>query len=88
MKSLERDRFLTTKQSAYKTIGHPGPSQVYMHRTDDLQHDIGDGDWFKIAYEGPLNDTYWKCWENSKTDVRLTQTLTAKSTFVIHLLLF
>jgi hypothetical protein len=65
-----RDRLLTTKQSAYTTIGHPGPAQVYLHRTDDLQNDIGDGDWFKIAYEGPINDTFWGTWVDPSTDVR------------------
>jgi len=42
-------------------IWHPGPGFVYLSRApdDDLQSYRGDGDWFKIAYAGPANDTDW-----------------------------
>ena len=40
-------------------INHPGPASIYMSRTDDLVNDVGDGEWFKIEYEGPVNDTNW-----------------------------
>jgi len=58
--------------AAFRTIGHPGPAQVYMHRTDDLVNDVGDGDWFKIAYEGPINDTFWGTWVAPSTEVNFT----------------
>jgi hypothetical protein len=47
-------------QGSVDTIFHAGPGQVYMSRSDDLLNDVGDGDWFKIAEAGPLNDTWWK----------------------------
>lgn len=45
----------------YPVFWHPGPAQVYLSRApnDDLQSYKGDGDWFKIAYAGPLDDTHW-----------------------------
>ena len=44
-------------------IFHDGPGQAYLARApnDDLEHFDGfGGDWFKIAYAGPQNDTAWK----------------------------
>ncbi|KAH6855627.1 glycosyl hydrolase family 61-domain-containing protein [Chaetomium sp. MPI-CAGE-AT-0009] len=43
---------------------HPGPAQIYLSRApnDDLQSYRGDGDWFKIAYAGPLDDQHWSIW--------------------------
>lgn len=40
---------------------HPGPGSIYLSRApnDDLQNYRGDGDWFKIAYAGPINNTKW-----------------------------
>lgn len=51
----------TTRQP---TFYHPGPAQVYLSRApnDDLLHYRGDGDWFKIAYAGPVNSTNWSLW--------------------------
>jgi hypothetical protein len=48
---------------------HPGPVQIYMSRApkDDLASYRGDGDWFKIAYGGPANNTNWLYW--AKTEV-------------------
>jgi len=45
----------------YPNFWHPGPAQIYLSRApnDDLQSYQGDGDWFKIAYAGPLDDTHW-----------------------------
>ncbi|RYP11677.1 hypothetical protein DL765_007636 [Monosporascus sp. GIB2] len=45
----------------YPSIWHAGPAQIYLSRApdDDLEAYRGDGDWFKIAYGGPLNDTAW-----------------------------
>ncbi|KAK4443565.1 glycoside hydrolase [Podospora aff. communis PSN243] len=42
-------------------IYHPGPGQVYLSRstTLDVRDYQGDGDWFKIFYAGPKNDTWW-----------------------------
>ncbi|KAK4166936.1 glycosyl hydrolase family 61-domain-containing protein [Cladorrhinum sp. PSN259] len=43
---------------------HAGPGIIYLSRApnDDLANYKGDGDWFKIAYAGPLNDTTWSLW--------------------------
>jgi hypothetical protein len=45
----------------YGNIFHQGPAQAYMSRApnDDIENYHGDGDWFKIAYWGPLSDTKW-----------------------------
>lgn len=40
-------------------IFHPGPAQVFMSKSEDLDNDLGDGDWFKIYYLGPNSDTTW-----------------------------
>ncbi|KAF2248691.1 lytic polysaccharide monooxygenase [Trematosphaeria pertusa] len=42
-------------------IYHNGPGQAYLSRspTDDLDGYEGDAEWFKIAYLGPKNDSYW-----------------------------
>ena len=40
-------------------IFHPGPAQVYMSKSENLETDVGDGDWFKIYYLGPDSDTTW-----------------------------
>ncbi|KAI1169511.1 glycosyl hydrolase family 61-domain-containing protein [Nemania sp. FL0916] len=42
------------------TIFHAGPGQVYLSKADDLSTYEGDGDWFKIASAGPINDTQWE----------------------------
>ena len=51
---------------------HAGPGIIYLSRApnDDLVNYKGDGDWFKIAYAGPLNDTTWSLWP-SVSDVCL-----------------
>ncbi|KAI0436601.1 glycosyl hydrolase family 61-domain-containing protein [Xylaria telfairii] len=48
-------------------IFHPGPAQVYMSRAPDDKLDSykGDGEWFKIAYYGPMNDSLWTYGEDS-----------------------
>ncbi|KAJ4301434.1 hypothetical protein N0V90_003526 [Kalmusia sp. IMI 367209] len=59
---------------------HPGPAQVWLSRApnDDLKSYRGEGDWFKVAYAGPKNDTDWPLWsrwsENQKvqTDYNFT----------------
>ncbi|KAM7200395.1 cellulose-growth-specific protein [Naviculisporaceae sp. PSN 640] len=40
---------------------HGGPTMVYLSRAlnDDLSSYRGEGDWFKIAYKGPVNNTHW-----------------------------
>ncbi|KAF2018285.1 lytic polysaccharide monooxygenase [Aaosphaeria arxii CBS 175.79] len=40
---------------------HPGPAQIWLSRApgDDLKAYRGDGDWFKVAWAGPLNNTKW-----------------------------
>lgn len=41
---------------------HHGPAQVWLSRApnNDLRSYRGTGDFFKIAYSGPLNSSYWK----------------------------
>ncbi|KAK3302920.1 glycoside hydrolase [Chaetomium strumarium] len=45
----------------YPSFWHPGPAQIYLSRAhnDDLKSYRGDGNWFKIAYAGPLDDQHW-----------------------------
>ena len=43
---------------------HPGPAQVYLAKVEDtlgsLETTVGDElEWFKIAYIGPANQTFW-----------------------------
>lgn len=42
-------------------IYHNGPGFAYLSKSagEDLDRYEGDGDWFKIYYAGPKNDTYW-----------------------------
>jgi hypothetical protein len=43
-------------------IYHNGPGQAYLSPSSSnssLDAYTGDGDWFKIGYLGPKNDTYW-----------------------------
>lgn len=48
----------------YGRFWHPGPAQIYLSRApnDDLAHYQGDGDWFKIAFGGPVGDNKWLLW--------------------------
>lgn len=62
-------RVATDIKGAYQNIGHPGPGQIWLSKSHELERDIGDGEWFKIATIGPLNDTYWKTWVAPSTDV-------------------
>ena len=50
---------------------HRGPGQIYLSRApdDDLEHYRGDGDWFKIAYSGPVGKDEWSLYR--KPDVSL-----------------
>ncbi|KAJ4289071.1 hypothetical protein N0V90_011413 [Kalmusia sp. IMI 367209] len=45
-------------------IYHPGPGQVFLSALPDGLEDLskydGKGDWFKIAYAGPKNDTTFR----------------------------
>lgn len=56
--------FSSAGGNKYPSFWHPGPAQIYLSRApnDDLQNYKGDGDWFKIAYAGPLDDTHWSLW--------------------------
>jgi len=51
---------------------HPGPAQIYLSRApdDDLSSYRGDGDWFKIAYAGPVDNSHWSLWPHI-SDVRI-----------------
>jgi hypothetical protein len=59
------------EKGLYPTFWHPGPAQVYLSRApnDDLQSYKGDGDWFKIAYAGALDNQHWSIWPKV-SDVR------------------
>ncbi|KAL2257467.1 hypothetical protein VTK26DRAFT_136 [Humicola hyalothermophila] len=54
----------------YGDFWHPGPAQIYLARApedagggDPLASFRGDeGDWFKIAYAGPVADDRWALW--------------------------
>ncbi|KAI1816928.1 lytic polysaccharide monooxygenase [Poronia punctata] len=49
----------------YGSFWHPGPGQVYLSRApeDDIENYVGDeGDWFKIAYAGPISNHEWQLW--------------------------
>jgi len=48
----------------YGVFWHPGPAQVYLSRApnDELETYKGDGDWFKIAYGGPVGNNEWMVW--------------------------
>jgi hypothetical protein len=61
---------------------HPGPGQAYLSRApnDDLENYQGDGDWFKVAYAGPISNKDWSLYPN-KPDVRLYMTLWLSSGF-------
>jgi hypothetical protein len=50
----------------YGVFWHQGPAQIYLSRApnDDLEHYQGDGDWFKIAYAGPVGNNKWLLWPN------------------------
>ncbi|KAG7291217.1 hypothetical protein NEMBOFW57_001229 [Staphylotrichum longicolle] len=50
--------------SPYPNFWHAGPGQIYLSRApnDDLQSYKGDGDWFKIAYAGPVDNQHWSLW--------------------------
>lgn len=43
-------------------VWHEGPVQMYMSRAEsgNVKSYRGDGEWFKVAYFGPQNDTLWK----------------------------
>ncbi|KAK0638448.1 glycosyl hydrolase family 61-domain-containing protein [Cercophora newfieldiana] len=42
-------------------IYHNGPGQVYLSQSTaaDVREYEGDGNWFKISYHGPTNDSWW-----------------------------
>ncbi|KAK4206134.1 glycoside hydrolase [Rhypophila decipiens] len=50
----------------YGVFWHQGPAQIYLSRApnDDITNYAGDGDWFKIAYAGPVNNNKWLLWPN------------------------
>ncbi|KAK3395198.1 glycoside hydrolase [Podospora didyma] len=53
---------------------HPGPAQIYLSRapSDDLHNYRGDGDWFKISYAGPLDDSHWSLWGSAAHEFNFT----------------
>lgn len=50
----------------YGVFWHPGPGQIYLSRPPDNQpletYHGQEGDWFKIAYGGPVSDDKWLLW--------------------------
>ena len=57
----------------YGVFWHPGPAQVYLSRApnDDLETYQGGGDWFKIAYGGPVGNNEWMVWGAHDVSLRL-----------------
>jgi len=57
----------------YGRFYHPGAAQVWLSRApnDELKSYHGDGDWFKVAYAGPRDNSNWKLWHENgpETDV-------------------
>ncbi|KAK3381153.1 glycosyl hydrolase family 61-domain-containing protein [Podospora didyma] len=51
-------------ETHHPVFWHPGPAQIYLSRApdDNLRDYRGDGDWFKIAYAGPVDDGHWSLW--------------------------
>ena len=37
-----------------------------MQHSNDLASDIGDGDWFKIAYKGPIDNYTWEVYDSAE----------------------
>ncbi|KAI0408348.1 lytic polysaccharide monooxygenase [Xylaria palmicola] len=60
----------------YGVFWHPGPAQIYLSRApnDNLEHYRGDGDWFKIAYGGPVNNNKWLLWGEHDFNFTIPQT--------------
>ena len=56
----------------YGVFYHPGPAQIYLSRApnDNLKNYRGDGDWFKIAYGGPVGNNEWLLWGAHEVSVR------------------
>ncbi|KAK4151168.1 glycoside hydrolase, partial [Chaetomidium leptoderma] len=54
----------------------PGSGQVYLSRAprDDLEHYQGDGDWFKIAYGGPVTNDKWLLWQQPEFNFTIPAT--------------
>ena len=54
-----------TGDNRWNRFYHPGPGQAYLSRApnDDVKNYVGDGEWFKIAYAGPKNNSGWEIWE-------------------------
>lgn len=57
----------------YGVFWHPGPAQVYLSRApdDDLEQYQGDGDFFKIAYAGPVGNDEWMIWNANEVSVHV-----------------
>lgn len=59
------------------TFLHMGPGQVYLSKLPENLPDLRgysgyDGDWFKIAYAGPVNRTQWRLYRQPDvSDARL-----------------
>jgi len=49
---------------------HPGVAQIWLSRApnDDLKKYHGDGDFFKIAYAGPIDDFHWSLYDDGRDD--------------------
>ena len=67
------DKEIGTPEGSFGFFYHPGLAQIYMSRApnDDLKSYKGDGDWFKVAYAGPLDNSDWKLFHDGgvETDV-------------------
>jgi hypothetical protein len=57
-------------------IFHEGPAQAYLSRApnDDLDNYKGDGDWFKIAYWGPKDNTNWISYNQGSLNFTIPKT--------------
>lgn len=60
----------------YGRFWHPGPAQIYLSRApnDDIKNYRGDGDWFKIAYGGPVGNNEWLVWGKHEFNFTIPKT--------------
>lgn len=57
-----RVSYSASDDGPYGTFYHHGPGLIYLSKApnDDLENYRGDGDWFKIAYAGPVSNNQWQ----------------------------
>ncbi|KAK3290382.1 glycosyl hydrolase family 61-domain-containing protein [Chaetomium fimeti] len=69
-------RVSTDGDGEYGYFWHPGPGMIYLSRApnDDLENYRGDGDWFKIAYGGPVADNEWLIWKQNDFNFTIPET--------------